>query len=275
MTAEPMPYSPPTGTVDLDLTVAPLRWSANPAAMVEFLRVIGLSVELASDAGGYTMFRAGGGGRVLIHRCEPNSLEIQETHLCLAVHTVSEAAEAFEAAGLAVRTWDETWGLQGALVGPHGESIALNETHQDLYGYHSPQNEPEPDPRVRVSAVRASAAGAEREADLILAQALGFQPVGYADEHWAQATRPGGGTIGLHAPHAMTPVSRPGEEPYGDPALVNLGLETSGDLHELCERLQTAGYRAELCTEPVTNIVVHDPDGKRMEIHPVPDAEKN
>ncbi len=51
-------------------------------------------------------------------------------------------------------------------------------------------------------------------------------------------------------------------------ALVSLGFQATEPLTELAERLTAAGYPAEICSGDNPKVVVTDPDGQRLEVHP-------
>ncbi|MDO5661745.1 MAG: hypothetical protein Q4G40_03535 [Brachybacterium sp.] len=252
--------------------VFPLRFSDDPAAMIEFLRLLGLRPAVTTEGDSFATLVAPGGGRVkgLSGGGGATRAAAGETQLCLAVEDTDSAAETLRAAGLEVRVWDETYGRQGLVIGPHGEGIALNEEQKDLYGYvgHDPAASGDQHD-LTVSAVRASAEGTERQADVAFFGAAGFDPVGPGDEWWQALTAPGAGVIGLHAPSgAGEEISRATGTEFGDIALVRLGAETDEDLEHLSARLTAAGHVARVVEEDVRSVHVTDPDGQHLEIHP-------
>lgn len=259
-----------------DLTVFPIRFSSDPAAMRRFLETLGMAPLVTSGNDAYADMVAGGGGRVMVHVSDGSATGAPagETQLCVVAPSTEEAAAGLRAAGLEVVVWDESYGRQGAITGPHGEAIGLNEDQADTYGYVA-HDGAGADPRLSVAAIRPSAPGTEREADLAFFGALGFEPVGEGDEVWQGLSRPGGGSIGLHAPG-------PGERPsrsLGEPgterpaALARLGFETTEDLAALAARLRAAGYEATAVLDsPAPSVQLRDPDGQHMEIHPRPAA---
>lgn len=257
------------------VAVMPLRFSADPAAEISFLRTLGLHPLVTSDGEGFAVLAAPGGGRVMVHGTSGSATGAPagETQLCLAVDEVDPLVDALRARGVEARVWDETYGRQGSLVGPHGEGIALNEQQRDLYGYQGherPVGEDAVAEGLAVVAVRSSAPGAAREADLVLFAALGGRALP-GDEGYQRVVLPGGGEIGLHAPMPDLPVSRPGDDPgFGDPALVDLAVVTDEDLDALATRLRASGYRAALRDDAgIRAVHVTDPDGQEVEIHPV------
>lgn len=253
--------------------VFPLRFTARPREMIDFLRVLGMSPLITTEDGAFADLLAGGGGRVMIHSAQGSATGAPagETQLSTAVRSADAAAEQLREAGLEVIVWDESYGRQGNITGPHGEAIGLNEDQSDPYGYLA-HDGASADPRLTVVAVRASAAGAEREKDIELFSALGFRPDGHGDKSWTRLTSAGGGTIGLHQPEEGWRAARPGDVGGADllVSLVRLGFETTEDLSALAERLREAGHPAEIVDAGGLRAVhVIDPDGQHLEIHPV------
>lgn len=257
-TPEPAPF-----------TVYPLRFSKDAPTMIGFLRTLGMVPVVTTGTDSFAELIAGGGGRVMVHTAEGSETGAPagETQLCLSVAGTDDAAASLRERGHAVRVWDETYGRQGAVRGPRGEDIALNEHQQDLYGYVGHEGAGADD-RLSVTAVRVSAAGPDRERDIAFFADLGFAPVGEASTWWQALTAPGAGTIGLHAPGGGDAFSRPSGTEFGDVALVRLGFETTEDLEALATRLTEAGYGARVVDEDVRAVHVTDPDGQHLEIHP-------
>ncbi|MFC0674104.1 hypothetical protein [Brachybacterium hainanense] len=249
--------------------VYPLRFTAHPAAMITFLRTLGLAPQLTAGDGTFGELHAGA-GRVMVHSASGSEggARSGDTDLCLAVPDTMAAAAELREAGLAVRTWDETYGKQGVVAGPAGESIGLNEDQEDTYGYegHDPSGA---DPRLEVVAVLSSDDFAR---DAAWFARFGFLPAGEGDEHWQALRGPGrAGTIGLHAPIAGDAGGRrtrgTGSE-FGSSLQVRLGFETSEDLEALARRLADAGYAAHLVEgAPARSVHVTDPDGTVIEVH--------
>ncbi|MGP5375106.1 VOC family protein [Brachybacterium alimentarium] len=255
-------------------TVFPLRFSADPAALIAFLRTLGMTPLITTEGDGFADLVAGGGGRVMVHgagAASATAAPAGETQLSTAVRSVGAAAEHLRAAGLEVTVWDESYGHQGNLTGPHGEAIGINEDQADPYGYVLHDGS-EADPRLSVTAVRASAEGPERDRDIEIFAALGFVPVDGGNHGYRALASPGHGSIGLHEPSSGMVACRPGGDP-GHPdlqvSLVRLGFETSEDLDELAARLSHAGYPAHVVTdEGERRLHVTDPDGQVVEVHP-------
>lgn len=257
-----------------DAAVLPLRFTDDPPAMFPFLRLLGLTPVVTTEDDGFGELRAPGGGRVMVHAASSSATGAPagETQLCLSVPVVDPVADALRAQGAEVRVWDETYGRQGVLVGPHGEAIALNEHQRDLYGYrgHSAEVVADGAARLAVTAVRASAEGPERDADRALFGRFGAAPVGEGDADYLELRLPGGGGIGLHVPMPGESAVRESAEPgFEDVALVRLGATTTEDLAALAARLDAAGHPArDVGTPGSRSVHVEDPDGLILEIHP-------
>lgn len=260
------------------MNVMPLRFSAQPARMIAMLREIGLRDVVTTEGDHFAELAAPGGGRILVHASEGSDTGAVpgETQFCLAVQDTDEAASALEAHGHEVRVWDETYGRQGVLTGPAGEAIGLNEVQKDLYGYipgdpSSADEEKSAASGLRVVAIIASGAE-ERRRDLDFFTSIGFEEVPGGDENWQQLQAAGRGAIGLHAPIPGLERKRAVHPPHGDVAQVHLGLETDEDLEALAVRLREVGYEAVVEQEPVPAVVLTDPDGCQLQIHPLPTA---
>lgn len=257
-------------------TVFPLRFTADPAALITFLRTLGMAPLITTEGDGFADLVAGGGGRVMVHAAGAASATgapAGETQLSTAVPSADAAAERLRSAGLEVAVWDESYGRQGNITGPHGEAIGINEDQEDHYGYLA-HDGAGADQRLSVTAVRASAEGSERERDVAFFAALGFTPIDEGARGYRALTHSGHGSIGLHEPEGGEQAHRAGDDP-GHPhlrvSLVRLGFETTEGLEDLAARLVTAGYAAEVIEQPgVRSVHVTDPDGQRLEIHPAP-----
>ena len=256
-------------------TVLPLRFTEDAPAMISFLRTLGMAPAVTAGADAFGRLVAGA-GHVMVHAVSGAATGARggDTDLCLAVEETDQAADALRADGCSVDVWDETYGRQGLLTGPAGETVALNEHQDDLYGYrgHDPSGA---DPRLSVTAVLSSEDFAR---DTAWAARLGFRAGGTdgaeaADDRWFRALRgPGAaGTIGLHRPAEGDRRSRSTGTEFGHAMQVGLGFETTEDLAELAARLRAAGHPAALVEDgAVRSVHVTDPDGRHLEIHPRP-----
>lgn len=268
----PTPTLAEDDDVAASFTVFPLRFTADPRALIDFLSTLGMAPIISTPSGEFADLVAGGGGRVMVHGAAGSATGAPagETQLSIAVPAVDPAAERLREAGLEVTVWDESYGRQGNITGPHGEAVGLNEDQEDLYGYLE-HDARAADPRLVVTAVRASRSGTERERDVAFFAALGFSPAGVGSEGWQALVSAGHGVIGLHQPADGDSASRPGDVGGADlrVSLVRLGFETTEDLEELAVRLTRAGYPARVVAAHGTRSVhLTDPDGQHLEIHP-------
>lgn len=259
--------TPPTAASPL-ITVFPVRFSDDPAAMIDFTALLGLAPLVTTDRNSFGELRAGAGA-LMVHRAagSETASAAGETHLDFTTDDLDAARSHLEALGLQARVWDESYGRQGCVLGRLGEELGINETQTDLYGYIG-HEDPRPDPGVTVVAVRSSA---DPDADEAFFAGLGFTSDGLAAPDYRElAGGPGAGSIGLHAPIDGLPVSREGRSDFGDVALARLSFSTAEDLAVLVDRLRAAGHEARLVEDGARAVHVTDPDGQHVEIHPHP-----
>ncbi|MGO1258683.1 MAG: hypothetical protein ACTMII_07015 [Brachybacterium sp.] len=265
---EMSPQSAVPGAVP-EMTVLPLRFSADVPAMIDFLCTLGMTPTVTAGEDGFGELVAGA-GRVMVHAAAGAATGARsgDTDLCLAVEETDVAAHALQTAGYEVDVWDETYGRQGVVTGPAGEQVALNEEQIDLYGYRG-HDASSPDPRLTVTAVLSSD-GFHRDATW--AAPLGFSADGPDDEWFLALRGPGrAGVLGLHKPGPLDRRTRSTGTEFGDVLQVRLGFETTGDLAELSLRLTTAGHPAEVVESgALRSVHVTDPDGQHLEIHQRP-----
>lgn len=272
MTEHPAPAHPATPDHSA-FTAFPLRFTAHPRALIDFLCAVGMAQVLTSPSDQYAELVAGGGGRVMVHVASTSATGAPagETQLSTLVRSADAAAERLREAGLEVTVWDEAYGRQGSITGPHGEAIGLNEDQEDHYGYVA-HDGTGADDRLTVVAIRASAEGAQRDRDVEFFGALGFVPADAGSPSYRALVSPGGGGIGLHLPAEGESTSRPGgdsDHPDLRIPLVRLGFTTTEDLEELASRLTRSGYPARVVEGgAVRSVHVTDPDGQHLEIHP-------
>ncbi len=253
--------------------VFPMRFSADPPGMGRFLETLGLCRVLESGNGVYATFE-GAAGSVAVHSVEHADSAVGDavTTLNVLVEDVDVAAAALREAGLEADAWDEAYGRQGAVRTPRGTSVGLNEaTQADLYGYRVIDGA-DAAPPLDVVAVWYSD---DFAGDAAFLAHLGLAPEGPLDDPWWCALRGAGGAgaIGLHAPGTVAaagPVVPSGWLEH--PALVRLGFETREPLDALVSRLRGAGYGSAALTadEAGPKVVLTDPDGQYLEIHPRP-----
>lgn len=255
-------------------TVFPMRFSAEPEAMIGFLEALGLQLVLDNESGTDAEF-VGASGRVAVHDAADPAARVSpgDTSLNLSVVDVDEAVAQLRGVGLTTSAFAESDGRQGVLSTPGGSAIGLNakgERGSDGLRVHEQTVAASLD----VVAVRYSS---DFRTDAAFFGSFGFEPFGSLDDPWwceLRAARRQGGVIGLHAPNEDTRSDAVGADLDGvadtdRPALVRLGFETSEPLDALAARLQAAGYRASVAEDEAgTKVVVTDPDGQHLEIHP-------
>ena len=131
----------------------PLRYSADPAAMIRFLTDLGMARVVTAGADNFATLVAGGGGRVMVHSVQGADATVTagETVLCFATEDSDEAAAHLDGKGVAVDVWDESYGRQAMATTPSGGAVWINEEMADLYGYEG--HEAAPDRNLVVAAI--------------------------------------------------------------------------------------------------------------------------
>lgn len=229
--------------------VSPYRFTDRPEPMRVFLEAIGLRPVVGRDA--FTVMRARAGLIGIHPLASAESTDRSSTGFCLETDDARSAAEALEADGLASRWWDEAWGRQAAVEGPHGE-ITISEPMRDTYGYDAtPAVEPGDIEVVEIVFTPDLDAWARFFAR------LGF--TGDADPGWRELRAgEGSGAIGLH-------VADREPEPPGASAL---SFTTGEPLPSFAERMRARGYRVDDVPDAeAPHVEVVDPDGERIEVH--------
>lgn len=242
-------------------TTFPIRFSADPDAMIAFWETLGLTREVHADDGGPAVFR-GASGMVAVRGAgsAEADAEVGTTSLSFAVADVDTASAELSEAGLEPKIWDEPAGRQGSVRSPIGGSVGLSENlPRDVGGAY----------RVHEQTVAASLDitvvwyTTDFRRDAAFFAMLGFEPFDDLDNPWWCSLRAGRGqgVIGLH---------RAESDPVGAEALVEIGFETSEPLDALAGRLRAAGHDSATVfdDEVGTRVVVTDPDGRKLEIHP-------
>jgi hypothetical protein len=248
----------------------PLRFSPNPAAMIEFFATLGLDKALSHADGTYASF-AGRSGGLGVHSAAQTASGAVTRHTALNLTTadITAATAELAAAGLQVRVWDETYGKQGVVITPEGLVIGLNEdTQDDLYGGYQ-VHEPTIAAPMDVVAVRRTD-DLPREAAFF--GSFGFTTDSLEDPRRVRlhATERSGGVVYLDQGEVRPqPAIRSADDQFGPPYQVQLGFETSEPLDVLAARLGDAGYQAARVREQAgEHVSVTDPDGGKIQIHP-------
>lgn len=252
----------------------PLRFSPQAPAMIDFYTRLGLRPSLGHASGTFATF-AGRSGTLGVHdanRTESGAAR-RHTSLNLVTDDVKEAAAELDAIGYRVRVWDETYGAQGVMRSRDGLEIGLNEDEQaDLYGgYYVHKNEHEP--TLDVVAVCDTS---EMKAEADFFAAFGFTAPSYDDPWWiGLRAGPRSGVIGIHHHEAQelgdvaANNPRTDDDLFGPPYLVRIGFETHEPLQQLADHLHAAGLAPTLVDdEHLPRLVLTDPDGETVEIHP-------
>lgn len=263
-----------------EFTLVAYRFSADVPAMARFLDAVGLGRVVRTTGDGFVTF-AGASGGVAVHSCEGSATGALpgDTQLSFDVPVADAAMGALRDAGLSPRMWDESYNRTIGVDDSSGRGIWINEVSSDNYGYATvPVTGPATDITAQHSSpsdidVVAVHPSDDFEHDRKLFAAFGFEPVSMGSEHWqALRARPGNGTIGLHPPFGESPGvrERTTDNPVGPPIRIDLGFETDEPMGAVASRLVAAGYAdARVDEQPFgSSVVVTDPDGCSVQIHP-------
>jgi hypothetical protein len=226
-----------------DCVVRPVRFTADVAAMRDFLGLLGLAPRVESQRGGWVDLVAGA-GMVALHDAAGSATGGRpgQTNLSFEGADLDALAARLSDAGWHDATiWDEAYGRVLSVTDPAGERLWVDGYNDDDYGYDV--HRPERDGRWLVMPVRSTSVVPEYVRFL---GCFGLEP--YAD-------RPApvvGGHVGMVRLDA-------------GPAAVLLGLATAEPLEEVAERLRVAGHDTAVADSDLTVI---DPDGQVVVVHP-------
>jgi catechol 2,3-dioxygenase-like lactoylglutathione lyase family enzyme len=247
-------------------TVCPYRFSADPAAVVAFLDLVGLRREVSTTDDSFAVLR-GRRGRVAVHHSPHQAatgVPPGSTSLVLVVDDAVAATADLARDGLEVACWDEAWAKQGAVRDPFGQGVWLNQPVRDLHGY---VGHPPVPSQVDVVAVCWTPDFAASESFF---RRLGFTgPPPVHDGWWPLDAVGDGGQVGLHAHDGPPPVGPwSPDDPVSPAALVGLSLRTTEPLDRLGERLAAAGHPVRDDRDATApHLTVTDPDGVEIELH--------
>lgn len=236
------------------------RSTAHPRRMVAFLEALGLHRTVEGDQDG-TTFLWGRSGMVAVFDAASDSgpAPVGQTQLSFETPDLGAAEAHLTGRGRKVTVWDDEGEQRsGGTFDPQGAGVFMRESERDADDAGSDH------PRVPVDVV-AVRESADFAADEEFFAGFGFTRA-YGDENWmALAGRGDAGVIGLHAPWGE---DRGGATTTkGAPALVHLGFQTDGGLEPVAERLRAAGLEPRVSDRSGALVVV-DPDGVEIEVHP-------
>ncbi len=241
------------------LSVSLVRNTPRLQEVAAFYTLIGLKQHTSGER---IVHLAADGGALLVHECTGVS-----TELGLHCADVTAAAEHLTAVGFDVEVWDEAYGRHAAIVTPLQAGVWVTEAMSDPYGYrvHVPE---ESEYRCEVCAIYYSA---DFDRDREFFNRLGFHTIGQAYDCWEElAGGPGCGSIGLHGGEDQAGITPSSDPLTRTSAAAWVSIQTTEQLSALAERLSAAGYLAEVVTDDAaTKVHVTDPDGCRLEIHPL------
>lgn len=248
----------------------PLRFTADPAAMIDFYSRLGLHQSLSHETGTFATF-VGRSGTLGVHDARTTTAGAVTGHaaLNLATEHLESAATELRSIGHEVKVWDETYGKQGAVTARDGRTIGLNQQRQDdLYGGYREH----PDQGVPLLDVVAVCPTPDVRAEAAWFASFDFVASSYDDHRWI-GLRGGArsGVLGIHAGEIEHRKPRPADDLLGPAYEVRIGFETSEPLARLGERLRAAGLEPTMITDgPDPRVVLTDPDGDEVQIHPAP-----
>ncbi|GAB2585987.1 VOC family protein [Kribbella endophytica] len=211
-----------------DMVIRPLRFTADVQAMRRFLETLGLAPRVEGEQGSWVDMVAGD-GLVALHDAESSSTggKHGDTRLSFETDDIDQLKDRLIAAGHEdATTWDEAYGRVLSVTAPGGLVIWIDERSEDLYGYKLHQTPP--DPRLTVS-----------------------PHLSGATQEWVPFLE----FLGVRQPVTF--------DQAGDFA-VRLDLRTTEPLPDVTNRLQAAGYSAELNDR---TIEITDPDGQPVRVH--------
>ncbi|WP_112240735.1 VOC family protein [Kribbella monticola] len=213
-----------------DILIRPLRFSADLAAMWEFLELLGLRSRIESERGGWVDM-IGGRGMVALHDSAASAMGAAPGHTTLSFEAddIDDLKDRLIAAGYEDATiWDEAYGRVLSVTPSGGVQIWFDERAEDLYGYKV--HDGAPDPRWSVKPRLTGADEAEWERFLAVL----------------------GGGQSVY---------------YGSPAdafAVRIDLDTTEELGAVAERVAGGGYEVR---READRLIVADPDGQTVVVH--------
>jgi PAS domain-containing protein len=211
-----------------NVTIRPLRFTADVEGMRAFLETLGLRSRIESERGGWVDMLTGR-GMVALHDAASSSTGGQpgQTNLSFEADKIDELRDRLEQVGFVDATvFDEAYGRVLSVTGPDGVVIWVDERADDLYGYKV--HDARPDERWSVTPYLT---GAE-------------------EPGWRRFFE----GVGMDTPTRFGPTD-------GGFA-VRLDLSTTEDLDEVQGRLDS--YEV---TRTATGLEIVDPDGQLVVVH--------
>ncbi|MFC6156702.1 VOC family protein [Kribbella jiaozuonensis] len=211
-----------------NVTIRPLRFTADVEGMRAFLETLGLRSRIESEHGGWVDMLTGR-GMVALHDAASSSTGGQpgQTNLSFEADKIDELRDRLEQAGFVDATvFDEAYGRVLSVTGPDGVVIWVDERAEDMYGYKV--HDARPDERWSVTPYLS---GAEEQAWRRFFEGVGMD----------------------------TPV-RVG--PSGSGFAVRLDLSTTEDLDEVNGRLDDYEVK-----RTASGLEIVDPDGQLVVVH--------
>lgn len=113
------------------LSVQPIWYQANLEEPRRILEALGLQPRIASDSGAWIDFTADGGGTAALHQKDAVALDLSFEY----TGDLDALAVALGSAGYEASVCDEAYDRTLHVVSPDGDTLWINGTQTDLYGY--------------------------------------------------------------------------------------------------------------------------------------------
>ena len=140
-----------------DVTLRPVRFTADVGAGQQFAELLGLASRAESTRGGWVDLVAGGGGMLALHdaRTSASRQPSGRTTLSAECDDADALATRLQGAGYSdAAVYDEAYGRVLVVTDPHGAQVAVDERTTDLHGYREHATAgADPRCRVRVTVV--------------------------------------------------------------------------------------------------------------------------
>lgn len=264
-------------------TISPLRFTPNLSKMNDFFLILGIN-KVLERKDRYILFTSDS-GYVALHHCSNPDLA-GKTQFELVTPNIETATKDLESKGITPLSWDEAYTKYLGVQNPYGHWVWISEFQTDTYGYQNFPLQHQTENKLTVTAVCFSA---DFSQDKLFFNNFGFQPLKTGDENWQELSVPtsslNNSSIGIHSMESSDyepsdSINHPTNyhsplylscEPTGAPVMSTwLSFNTTEPLENLADKLTKAGYTANIMSaHGITNLVTFDPDGARIEIHPI------